>query len=131
MEIINNKVYEFRKLGARDIFPMVKILKAIGVNKFAQCFENENVKKALASFQEGNESNEMVGTAVMLEIAQVIMEGLDKCEEDIFKLLASVSNLTEEEIKNLDIATFAEMIIDFIKKDDFKDFIQAVSKSFK
>ena len=36
-----------------------------------------------------------------------------------------------EEVKDLDLAVFTEMIIDFVQKDDFKDFFKVVSKLFK
>ena len=73
----------------------------------------------------------MVGISVMLEIANVIIGNLPKCETEIYQLLSNVSNLSVEEVKGLGFATFAEMVLDFVKKDEFRDFIKVVSKSFK
>jgi len=120
------KVYEFRKLGATDVFPMLKIIKEIGVNKFADCFQKPSIKQAIAKGT--TNIDQVAGIAVFTELAQVVIEGLDKCEEDVYKLLSRTSNLKVDEIKALDMATFVEMIVDFIKKDDFKDFFKAVSK---
>lgn len=121
-----DKKYEFRKLKSTDIFTMVKIISAIGVNKFSNCFKSEEVRKLINN--EDNNNSVIVGAGVFLEVAQVIFEGIDKCEKDIYKLLADTSNLTVDEIKELDGVTFFEMIIDFVKKDEFLDFIQAASK---
>lgn len=124
--------YKFRRLKATDVFPMVKILKAIGVNKFAACFENSDIKTMITNLSndegEQQSNNAIVGAAIVLDLAQIIMDGLEQCEADIYKLLANTSDLSEDEIKSLDMVTFTEMIIDFIKKDDFKDFMKAVSK---
>lgn len=123
-----NKKYEFRKLMATDIFTMTKIISLIGVNRFANCFKNEEVQKLMKDLKENADVELLVGGGIFLEVAQVILEGLDKCEEYIFKLLSDTSNLSLEEVKTLDGVTFFEMIIDFIKKDEFMDFIKAASK---
>ena len=39
--------------------------------------------------------------------------------------------MTLAEIKALDAAVFFEMVMDFIMKDEFKDFIKVVSRLFK
>jgi hypothetical protein len=46
-------------------------------------------------------------------------------------MLSNTSNLTVNQVKELDFATFAEMVIDFIKKEEFKDFFRVASKLFK
>lgn len=125
---MEEKKYEFRKLIATDIFTMTKIISLIGVNRFANCFKNEEVQKLMKDLKENADVELLVGGGIFLEVAQVILEGLDKCEEYIFKLLSDTSNLSLEEVKTLDGVTFFEMIIDFIKKDEFMDFIKAASK---
>ena len=120
------KKYEFRKLMATDIFTMSKIISALGVNKFSSCFQSEGVKKLITD----NKKNDsiVVGIEVFTEMAQVIFEGLDKCETHIYKLLSDTSNLSIEDIKTLDAVTFFEMIIDFCKKEEFMGFFKAASK---
>lgn len=130
------KKYEFRKLMATDIFTMTKIISLIGVNKFVNCFKNEEVQKLMNDLKENTDKKStdielLVGGGIFLEVAQVVLEGLNKCEDHVFKLLSDTSNLSLEEVKSLDGVTFFEMIIDFIKKDEFKDFIKAASKFVK
>lgn len=132
--VINEKPYEFRKLGAPDMFLMFNIIGKIGINEFMTCFEKDGIKKMVAMFSGGAETeiNSIAGFGVILEIANVVMGNLHKCEEDIYKILAQTSNLTVDEIKAPGNAVmFFEMVVDFIRKEEFGDFIKVASRLFK
>ena len=126
-------VYEFRRLNSTDIFLMTKIIGKIGINEFTSCLEKDSVKNLLGNLT-GKESTAnattMVGISVILEVANVIMGNLPKCEAEIYQLLANVSGMSVKEIKGLDGVVFFEMVMDFIMKDEFRDFIKVVSKRF-
>lgn len=133
-DITMEKVYTFRKLNSTDTFLMFKIIGKIGLNEFTESFDKDTVKQAIRKFTVGAETKEgvtMVGISVMLEMANTIIGNLPKCEAEIYQMLSNTSNLTVEQVKGLDFATFTEMVIDFIKKEEFKDFIKVVSKLFK
>ena len=127
------KPYVFRKLSAVDVFPMFKIIGAIGINEFTACFEKDGIKNMIASFtgESGEDMSSIVGISVILEIANVIIGNLPKCESEIYQILSQTSNLSVAQVKKLDMAVFFEMVIDFVKKEEFKDFIKVVSKLFK
>lgn len=126
------KVYTFRKLNSTDMFPMFKIMSKIGITEFAKCFEKDTVKELVAGVGDPKKDvSTVVGIAVALEAANVILGNLPKCEDEIYQMLANTSNLSVEKIKKLDFITFTEMVIDFIKKEEFKDFIKVVSGFFK
>lgn len=128
------KPYRFGRFTSADVFPMFKILGKIGINEFTTCFEKDGIKDLIASFtseNKGEDIQSMVGVSVVLEAVNVILGNLPKCEQDIYKILSQTSNLTVDEVKGLDLAVFTEMIIDFVQKDDFKDFFKVVSKLFK
>lgn len=141
------KPYTFRLLGAPDIFLMAKIIKTIGIKEFKTCFEAEGITSMIQNMmmeqmekkeegaEEGAEDDSniiSVGVGVALEIADVILGNLPKCEKDIYQLLSQTSNLSVEEIKAPGNAVmFLEMVIDFIKKEEFRDFIKVVLKLFK
>ena len=72
-----------------------------------------------------------MGVSVALEIGEILLGNLDKCKDNIYNLLSAVSGMTVSEIRTLGFATFAEMIIDFVKKDEFMDFFKAAAKLFK
>ena len=128
-DITTEKVYTFRKLNSTDMFLMFKIIGKIGINEFTECFGKDAVKEMMKKFTGGNVTT-LVGISVTLEMVNVIVGNLPKCENEVYEMLSNTSNLSVEEIKALDFATFTEMVIDFIKKEEFKDFIKVVSKSF-
>ena len=128
---ISEKPYVFRKLEAPDVFLMFKIISAIGVNEFTACFEKDGIKNLIEQVSKEENSASIVGMSVFLEIANVIFSNVPKAENDIYKMLSQTSNLTVVQVKSLDAVTFFEMVIDFIKKEEFADFIKVVSKLFK
>lgn len=128
------KEYTFRTLEATDVFPMFKILGKIGINEFAESFGKESVQKMLSALTaEGGVADfaRTAGIAVTLEVVNVILRNLPNCEQEIFQMLSNTSNLSVAQVKKLSFPVFTEMVIDFIKKDEFKDFIKVVSVLFK
>lgn len=133
------KPYHFRKLGAPDMFLMCKIIKAIGINEFMACVQGDSLKQLLKTLTDKggdaikDDSMVMLGAlAGTLEIANVIIGNLPRCENEIYQMLSQVSGMDIEEIKAPGNAVmFFEMVIDFVKKEEFKDFIKVVSKLFK
>jgi hypothetical protein len=139
------KPYTFRKLGAADIVPMTKIIKNIGLKEFRTFLEGDGINKIMAMFSPKSadeaadeaaaptdeKSIEAIGLSLALEVAEIVFSNLEKCENDIFAFLASVAEMEVEDVRKLDLATFAEMVIDFFKKEEFKGFFKVVSRSFK
>lgn len=134
------KPYTFRQLGGEDMFLMFRIIGKIGVKEFNACFENDGIRQLIAGMAEEKATegedeksapSAVTYIAVILEIADVIFKNLPKCEDEVFKLLSQTSNLTIEQVKVLSLAQFTEMVVDFIKKEEFKDFIKVVSKLFR
>ncbi len=127
------KKWEFRKLIGKDIFLMLPVIKKIGIGNFRKCFSGDIVKGIVAT-NKGKEYDKQVEAATfgaMLEAGQVIIEGLDTCENEIFNLLEKTSNLSRAEIENLGLVELPEMIIDFVKKDEFKDFLKVAQSYIK
>ena len=128
LEIVQaEKAYKFRPLEASDVFVMSKIIGAIGVNEFSACLDGDFAK----AMKDANDATAAVGAAVFLNIANVIFKNLPKCENDIYQMLSNVSGMTVKEIKKLDFVTFTEMVIDFVQKEEFRDFFKVVSRLFK
>ena len=130
-DITIEKAYTFRRLNSTDIFLMFKIIGKIGVNDFAQYFNKEGVQKFINSAKGMENGYTTIGISVILEMANVIISNLPKCEMEIYQMLSNTSNLTVDQVRELDFATFTEMVIDFVKKEEFKDFMKVVSRLFK
>lgn len=127
------KAYELRNLTAEDIFPMFRIISKIGVKEFKSCFESDEVMKAIATSGEDGSANitTAVGLTVMMEVVNLLVDHLPDCKNDIYQFLANLSGMQKDEIAALPMMTFIEMIVDVIKKEEFKDFFRVVSKLFK
>ncbi len=136
------KSYTFRTLGSEDVFLMFKIIGKIGVKEFNACFKNDGIKHLVAAMmgeklakQDDEEAEEasvsVTYIEIVLEVADVIFNNIPKCEKEIFQMLSQTSDLSVEQVKKLNLADFTEMVIDFIKKEEFRDFIKVVSKLFK
>lgn len=121
--------YTFRKLNSTDVFLMFKIIGKIGINEFTAAFDKDTVKKMVAE-SDNEASPTIVGISVALEIANTIIGNLPKCEQEIYQMLSNTSNLSVKQVKELDFVTFVEMVIDFVKKEEFKDFIKVASRLF-
>ena len=123
---MENQKYTLRKLCADDMFIMFRIISKIGMKDLRKCLAAVDVQAAIS----GKDVN-AVGMAVAFEIAAVLMEHLPDCKKEIYTFLESLSGMKEKEIAALDMATFTQMIIDVIRKEEFRDFFTAVSTSFK
>lgn len=137
------KPYRLRGLCAEDVFPMLAIVKKIGIKEFKECFSKETLEEVVGLFMKGgnaesNTSDEKTMAAVgisilpsVLDVADVLIGNLSKCENEFYKFLANISDLSIEEIKKLKMADFFGMIVDVVKKEEFKDFFKVVSELFK
>lgn len=143
VEIVEaEKPYHFRKLGAEDIFLMVKIVNKIGYQRLKGCFSGKNIAGIIDSFTSENDDGKdggkaeallaTVGVGVVMDVVGVLLENLPACENDIYHMLSNTSDLDVETIKAPGNAVmFFEMIVDFLKKEEFKDFIKVASKLLK
>ena len=126
------KPYTFRSLETTDIFPMFKLLNKIG---FKELKDNDSLKNVLFMFMGGTVNGKVdvnkVGIDIFLELACLITECIPKAETEIYALLSQVSDRTTEEIQKQPPAVTFEMILDFVKKEEFGDFFKVASKLFK
>lgn len=125
--------YELRKLTSKDIFPMVKLISKFGIDEFKKCLDPKIIKDLVDETGgiKGDQLTSIVGMNIVFDIASIVMTNLGKCENEIYDFLASVSNLKRKEIEKMSPAEFAQIIVDFIQKEEFKDFFGVVSKLVK
>ncbi len=114
------KKYELRSLIASDLGTVCKIVTAIGIRQFKDCFKVEDFKKGA--------DIEKIGFGVVFDIAGIILANFSKAETDIQSFLASLTGMTLDDIRNLSLADYGEMIIDVVTKEEFKDFFGRVMK---
>lgn len=129
--------FELRALKASDFFLVTRILSKIGIKEFKAIMESDDIKAAIGKMasQQGGELAETdvasIGMTVVFDIASVILERMENCEDDIYEILSRLSGLKKKEVAELPMADFGEMVIGVIKHKDFRDFFTAVVKQFK
>ena len=127
---------EFKQLKSSDMFIMFKIINKIGLNEIKNQLEPKTIEKLVDGFKgkgKGKDNESLmysVGLSVSIEMVNVIIGNLPKCEDEIYTLLSRVSGKSKKEISELDMVTFTEYIVEFIKKDEFKDFTKVALKLF-
>lgn len=118
------KPYQLKALKSTDLFLILNLVKKVGLDKFTDIF-SENIEKF--KNVQSEEDYAKIGYAVV-GVVQVILERLTMCEHEIYALLASGSNLTVEQIKELGMVDFIDMVTDFFKQKEFGElFTRAVS----
>lgn len=119
--------FVLRSLEFEDIFAMTTILSKIGADELKNCFTNIDVAK-LAKGKNDN-ALEKVGMQVIFNMVGVLLKNLPNCKNELFSFLASMANLTVEEVKALPPASAFELIMLIAKGEEFKDFLQVALKS--
>jgi hypothetical protein len=135
VEQAEEKRYTFRKLSSTDIFLMLKIFGKIGVKELKNCFKGDSLDMLINAVDKNGVDGKAVaaiGVAIGFDGVDIILNNLPKCEQEIYQLLAQVANesVTVDEIK-ADALLFMEMLVDFVKKEEFPAFFAVVSRSFK
>lgn len=133
--------YTLRDLAAKDVFPMVKIISKIGINEFMNAFESEEIKKLISAISTDDEVKEedsgekdgmtVIGITVALNIANTLLGHLGDCEQEIYAFLCGLSGKGKEELMEMPMNTFLEMVVDVFKKEEFRGFIGVVSRLAK
>lgn len=120
------KPYEFRKLKADDLFLVLNLVKKIDLKSLSNAYQDGLDKFVDIQGKTDEKEYAQVGMA-MFNVAQIIIERITECKNEIYDLLVATSNLSLEQIKDLDIATFIMMIKDFVTQKEFTDlFTQAI-----
>lgn len=132
---MTEKTYTLRGLTAEDVFPMLKIISGIGLKEFRSCFENEELRTAIrdmnAKKEEGAEiDTTALGLMVAADMASILFANLPKCKEGIYQLLSGLSGMSRDEIAALPMNVFLSMVIDVIRKEEFRDFFQDAAGLF-
>lgn len=134
-EQIEQKPYELRGLCAKDVFPMVKIIRKIGLKDIGKAFDPDEIKAITESVSEEDATidsiAETVGVTVVLKIVDVILENLEAAGQEIFGFLGSLAGMTADEVGSLPMDVFFEMLMDTFQSKEFVGFMKVVSRFLK
>ena len=107
----------FRNLEVEDMFLILDLIEALGINEFSECFENVEGK-----------DNYTIGVDIAFKIGSKIIKNLKKCKNEIYSILSALSNRPFEEIAKMDLVSTMKAILKLVKGEDFQDFLEVASQ---
>lgn len=110
--------YNLRKMADKDLFPILQLLRKIGLKDF---------KEAFMQAKEGK-SDEAVGIDVVLAVADRIICNIDAAKEDIYSIWSDLSGIPADEIKEMEFGTLPMMIYDSFSEVKNTAFFKVLSK---
>lgn len=111
--------YMLRRLKDRDLFPLLKILKKIGI---------KDCKEAFIQVASGEKTLKQIGVMACIDIADILIGNLSKIQEDAYEMWADISGIPAEEIKNMEFGTLPLMIMDTFSAERDTSFFRVLSK---
>ena len=127
--------YEVRRLCAKDVFPMSRVISKIGVNEFKQAFDPDVIATAVNKLtgQEGKKDDTtatIIGVGVALDMLNIVLGNLGKAEHEIYVFMAGPLQMTPEQVEDLPLDDFTELIYEIFTSPEFGGFMKVVSKLF-
>ena len=123
------KPYELRGLQAKDLFLLTRVVSALGINKIAEVFNSKINIGAIAGEDVTNEDAvREIGYGTIIELVGIVIDNLPNCQDDLFKFLSAISNLSEKQVEELPLGDFVNMVSDVIKKQEFRDFFTQAAR---
>ena len=118
-EEIIERPYTLRRLKDGDLFPLLKILKKIGI---------KDCKEAFIQVASGEKSLKQIGIMASFDIADILIGNLAKAEEEIYELWSAISDIPADEIKNMEFGTLPLMIMDTFSEARNTNFFRVLSR---
>lgn len=123
---MGEKKYTLRELQADDFFTITTILGKIGVGEFKNLFTPELINVAAAAVLDGDQSlQETVGYNVFFDAAGIILNNMEPRKHDVYRFVSDLTGIPAEKVGKLPITTFFEIIMNIVKKEEFRDFFGA------
>lgn len=119
VEEIIVRSYKLRKLKDKDLFPLLKILKKVGIN---------DCKEAFVQVASGEKTLKQIGIMASFDIADILIGNLAKAENEIYELWADISGIPAEEIRDMEFGTLPLMIMDTFSEARNTSFFKVLSK---
>jgi hypothetical protein len=126
------------KLKGTDIFAISRIVKKLGINVKEIVKEYSEVQKQSAKISKGvpykelSEDKQAQVNALSMQMIDLgvneIFVKLENAEEDIIKLMAKATSQTVDQIKDLDMDEFIEIIKGIITNEGFSKSLSMFTK---
>ena len=119
VEEVIERPYTLRKFNDGDLFPILKILKKIGI---------KDCKEAFVQVASGEKTLKEIGILASFDLADILIGNLTKVEEEVYSLYADMSGLSVDEIRSMEFGTLPLMIVDSFNGVKNTSFFKVLSK---
>lgn len=118
-EEVIERPYTLRKFNDGDLFPILKILKKIGI---------KDCKEAFVQVASGEKTLKQIGILASFDLADILIGNLTKVEEEVYSLYADMSGIAADEIRAMEFGTLPLMIMDSFNEVKNTSFFKVLSK---
>ena len=129
---------QMRELRASELMLMVRIIGKIGLKEFSTILKEDGIKDLIFEKLENKENGEFtaddfltVGADVVLGLIETITRHIPVCEKEIYQLLSNLTGKTPQEISELRIDVFTQLLLNIFKKPEFGSFFTVASSFVK
>ena len=119
VEEVIERPYTLRKFNDGDLFPILKILKKIGI---------KDCKEAFVQVASGEKTLKEIGILASFDLADILIGNLTKVEEEVYSLYSDMSGLAADEIRSMEFGTLPLMIMDSFNEVKNTSFFKVLSK---
>ena len=111
--------YTLRKFNDGDLFPILKILKKIGI---------KDCKEAFVQVASGEKTVKEIGILATFDLADILIGNLTKVEDEVYSLYSDMSGIPADEIRTMEFGTLPLMIMDSFNGVKNTSFFKVLSK---
>ncbi len=118
-EEIIERPFTLRKLKDSDLFPLLKILKKIGI---------KDCKEAFIQVASGEKTLKQIGIMASFDMADILIGNLAKVETETYEMWSDISGIPVEEMREMEFGTLPLMIMDTFSEARNTSFFRVLSK---
>ena len=118
-EVEIERPYTLRKLKDGDLFPVLKILRKVGV---------KDCKEAFVQVASGEKTLKQIGIMASFDMADILIRNLPCVLDEPYGLWSDLSGIPAEEIKDMEFGTLPLMILDTFSEARNTSFFRVLSR---
>lgn len=111
--------YTLRRLKDSDLFPLLKILKKIGIR---------DCKEAFIQVASGEKTLKQIGIMASFDIADILIGNLAKVENETYEMWSDISGIPVDEMREMEFGTLPLMIMDTFSEARGTSFFRVLSR---
>ena len=117
--------YKLRPLKDSDLFPMLKILRKVGIGEFKSVFSH-----FIEEREDNKKSKKEIGMAAVVEAVEILVSNIPNAETEIYNFWSDLSGIKVDILKEMEFGTLPMMIMETFINARGTSFFKVLSKFF-